>query len=386
MVTQIRKNQLNLDASSNQILLTDGNNGIKALESSEITNFLRGDGTWAEPFISGSDRTPFIIGTQTQVTNAFTGSAPTLNTLYDGMLIRYWIPYNSNGLVTLELTLSDGITTTTPVNVYYTGSTRLSDQYSNGSIINLTYRDKTKIADGTTEYTGWWCDANYYQDTNTDTKDQMQLNVDIKPGSDVPGIGFLMLSTDNKYHPVLTTTGNTATKTISTKEFLINAPILVNTSGSYTTGSNIYGHYLYTEINLDIGTIYFNTPTWQEYTYVYLKGTINVNNNFVLDNTTYTSYLTQTLPTTEDGFVYMLFGYISTNDKFKLILHHPVYEFKNGAINLYVTVSSIPIASDTTLGVIKIGSGLSIAEGVLSATGGGGGDNEVTLELLIALS
>jgi hypothetical protein len=108
---------------------------------------------------------PFITGTQTAKTGSWTGTASTISALYDGLTIRYWLPYAGSGNATLNLTLADG-TTTGAVNCYYSGTSRLTTHYSAGNIITLTYRSGVSISGSSTTYTGWWADANY-TDGNT---------------------------------------------------------------------------------------------------------------------------------------------------------------------------------------------------------------------------
>ena len=107
---------------------------------------------------------PFVSGTQTTVTGAFTGNAPTISALYNGLTIRYWLPYNGSGNATLNLTLKNG-NTTGAKNVYLCGTTHLTTHYPAGSLIVLTYLENAIISGNT--YTGWWCDAEYYT-ANTD--------------------------------------------------------------------------------------------------------------------------------------------------------------------------------------------------------------------------
>lgn len=45
--------------------------------------------------------------------------------------------------------------------------------------------------------------------------------------------------------------------------------------------------------------------------------------------------ITQTLPTTDDGFIYILLGRAYTNNMITLALEHPIYWYKNGAIGRY---------------------------------------------------
>ena len=65
----------------------------------------------------------------------------------------------------------------------------------------------------------------------------------------------------------------------------------------------------------------------------YLVATINSNGNFVLDNTSYTSFLTQDLPTSDDGKYYIRGGWMNDDyDDFRLEVNHPIYVYKNGAV------------------------------------------------------
>jgi hypothetical protein len=42
--------------------------------------------------------------------------------------------------------------------------------------------------------------------------------------------------------------------------------------------------------------------------------------------------IAQTLPNTEDGFIYILLGWAINTTNIELQREHPVYEYKNGAI------------------------------------------------------
>lgn len=105
---------------------------------------------------------PLIVGTQTASTGSFTGAAPTLSELYNGLTIRYWLPYAGSGNATLNLTLKNG-TPTGAKNIYVKGTTRLTTHYSAGSMFFLTYFSAANV--GGTTYEGWWCDADYWSAT-----------------------------------------------------------------------------------------------------------------------------------------------------------------------------------------------------------------------------
>ncbi|MDO4333814.1 MAG: hypothetical protein Q4C58_14180 [Eubacteriales bacterium] len=151
------------DASGNILITsTDTNTTYTSLKNPYAIdiNGVSYDGSAAKDI----DLLPFIVGTQTAVTGSWTGNAPTIASLFDGLTIRYWLPYAGSGNATLNLTLADG-TATGAVNCYYSGTTRLSTHYAAGNVITLTYRSGVSINGSTTTYTGWWADANCNGDT-----------------------------------------------------------------------------------------------------------------------------------------------------------------------------------------------------------------------------
>lgn len=105
-----------------------------------------------------------VIGTQTEMTSAWTGELHGVSALYDGLIINYYLPYNSltGTYVTLNLTLDSG-TTTGAVNCYYGNTTRLATQYSNGSNIIMTYWSAGSISINGTATTDnrWIANADY---------------------------------------------------------------------------------------------------------------------------------------------------------------------------------------------------------------------------------
>lgn len=111
---------------------------------------------------------PFISGTQTAATNAWTGTASTVSALSDGLSIRYWVPHSSTGNVTLNLTLSDG-TSTGALNCYTNGSNYLSSDISANTVILLTYRENITLGDSII-VSGWWAIFSSGNYENADTK------------------------------------------------------------------------------------------------------------------------------------------------------------------------------------------------------------------------
>lgn len=97
----------------------------------------------------------FVVGTQSSSTNAFTGVFNEIDSLYDGLNIRYWLPYNgTSSAATLNLTIGD--TTTGAIPVYIKGTTRFTNHIGGTNVLDLTYRENV----GGIEK-GWWVLGSY---------------------------------------------------------------------------------------------------------------------------------------------------------------------------------------------------------------------------------
>lgn len=85
--------------------------------------------------IKGSIHT--VIGTQTEATGTWTGELKTIDALYDGLTILYYLPYAGSGNATLNLTLKNG--TTGAIDCYYNANNRLTTHYGAQMFILMTY-------------------------------------------------------------------------------------------------------------------------------------------------------------------------------------------------------------------------------------------------------
>lgn len=107
-----------------------------------------------------------VIGTQTEATGSWTGELKTIDALYDGLTIAYYLPYAGSGNATLNLTLKND-TTTGAINCYYKGNTRLTTHYTAGDMIIMTYwsAGTISVAGTATEDDRWIAHADYNKDT-----------------------------------------------------------------------------------------------------------------------------------------------------------------------------------------------------------------------------
>lgn len=246
--------------------------------------------------------TPFITGTQTSATGAWTGIA-LFSELKDGQQITYWLPYAGNGNATLNLTLSDG-STTGAIACYYGGTTRLTTHYPAGSAIRLTYR--SSVAINGTNYSGWWADANY---DSGNTYDRTRFAASIKAESDITA-GNIIVGNSNGYHNLKTG-----------ESFDVSYPILW-AGVAMTAGSTGYNNY----IIIPCGIAATQSLTLTAYKSLYIKGTLSGSTFTPIS----TAPITQTIPTTDDGYCYILLGTAYSTTAFYLLSEHPIFKFING--------------------------------------------------------
>ena len=123
-----------------------------------------GDSSFLNPINGNAKNGVYnVIGTQASATSAWTGLLP-IPSLYTGLQINYFLPYASTSTaVTLALTLSTGVASSA-IDCYVDGTTRLSNQYTSGNTITLTYYASGDISiDGTATSAARWvvsADAN----------------------------------------------------------------------------------------------------------------------------------------------------------------------------------------------------------------------------------
>lgn len=246
------------------------------------------------------NKIPLIKGTHTTATQTWTGNAP-FSTLKDGQTILYGLPNRANsGNATLTLTLANG-TTTSALPIYYQATSRVTTQYATGSMITLTYRENVTI--NGTVYTGWWTT------TDTNTYDRIRYAQVIKAKSAIATANIIVGGSSGYFH----------LKTGSA--FDVSYPILY-ASANISSGATGNNNYL---------VLPFTVTTTQSiklttYKPVYIKGKLS-GSTFTPVSTT---PLTQAVPTTNDGYQYILLGNAYSTTAMYLLAEHPIYQYING--------------------------------------------------------
>ena len=101
-----------------------------------------------------------VIGTQTSSTGSWTGSLHGVSSLYTGLTIAYYLPYNGVGNVTLNLTLDTG-STTGAIPCYSGANNKMLEACGAGKVYVLTYFAAGDISISGTATTDnrWICDG-----------------------------------------------------------------------------------------------------------------------------------------------------------------------------------------------------------------------------------
>lgn len=264
------------------------------------------------------DTCEFINGTQTAATGSFTGVSRD-SSLYDGKHIIYRLPYAGSGNATLNLTLADG-TTTGAKNVWRAPGTRLTTHYAAGNFLGMTY---FQFDDS------WHCDV----DVDTDSFAYgVRLYYSIyKAKTAVYRYQIMLTRDEDTLLPVNAVDNNVGTtKQLTTAEFDPFGEIYwywtttVINAGSYIAGSNLLSQYWLVDLRYS-----FNTgTTLTAYKDVYLVCEPRPNGKAVLAP----NPISQTLPSSEDGYVYIRLGKAYDTYRITLDLHKPRYYYANGEI------------------------------------------------------
>lgn len=276
---------------------------------------------------------PIIYGTQTDTTGAWTGFAP-FDSLVDGQKILYFLPFAGSGNATLNLTLPDG-STTGDNNVYYASTTRMSTHYDAGNFIPLTYHVNLQWGTSTTKYTGWWA----FSDRTIDTANNIEVgNLKLKAGTNgIFGGTLIMRTGDGLYESIVTSKSTATTKTKNPSGFYLDEIFYYSSSGSAITSGNTTGTYCLFKQGHSLDFRYSSNcgSTLVAYKPIYLVGTIT-NGLFYLDDV----WWTQTLPTKQDGKVYIYIGEACSTVNYCLSTNHHIFHFINGNIEPYVNLNN----------------------------------------------
>jgi hypothetical protein len=173
--------------------------------------------------------------------------------------------------------------------------------------------------------------------TDSDTIQAVYHPANKTVGVEVTKYKFIFESTDGKFYPLSVGDTLALTKVQSDRPYRIGGLILWYSSATSVDADNsvtaTYTEHATSTINYTLN----QATGFTNYAPIYLVGSLDTNGDFVLDQTDATSWFTQTLPSTEDGKLYLRLGFnYATTGTLKLEGTHPIYQYKGGKITQYI--------------------------------------------------
>lgn len=279
---------------------------------------------------------PFGKVDSTSTATAFTATVEGITELKDGTCV-----YLMNGKVTSAAASTSPKCFTLNINglgakpVYYTtaAASYATTQFNVNSTMLFVY-NTTRVS------SGCW-DLFYGFDSNTNTLGyQLRTNSSTLPAKfKTYRYRLLFMSADHAHFVAAnasTSTDADAAKTPTTEKI---DPFGLIVYYGYTTAINANANfdatYLWNQYTLNIGYSFNNTGEAASLTFpapVYIKAAPQSDGSAIIDATT--PYV-QTLPSTDDGKIYIFLGLAYSATGVELRTEHPVYYYKDGAVRLW---------------------------------------------------
>lgn len=292
----------------------------------------------------------------TSTATAFTATVDGITSLYDGVTVML-----RNGVVTSASGFTININGLGAKPVYSNMATgnpvTPTDPTRETTIFNINYTmllvyDSNIVSGG-----GWICYRGYDANTNT-IGYQLRTNSGNLPASDTGYRYRLWLTSADgtEWVPINTSTSTNATtaRTLNTRAIDPFGPIVYNsTNSTVNADARPSVTTLWQQYALTVGYSYVLSMTaWKP---VYLKCTPQTNGSAVMNA------LTQTLPSSKDGFIYIYLGLAYSATAMELRAEHPVYWHDGTGIRIWSGAE--PSSGGSTVSVTQVQtSGTEIAQ------------------------
>lgn len=311
-----------------------------------MSNYLDENGLayfWGKVKVYATDQgstIPFAQVDSTSTATAFTATVPGITELKDGVTVML-----KNGVATSAAGFTININNLGAKPAY----SNMAAATAETTIFNVNYTmlfvyDSTRGADG-----GWICYRGYDANTNT-IGYQLRTNSTLRPAK-VKGYRYRIWFTalDGKHWVPAnesSSTNATASRTPSDEVIDPFGEIVYNaTNGTVNANANIPAATAWQQYTLSLGYSFNHEGDALNLTYpapVYVKCQPQTSGGVVMKD------YTQTLPSTDDGYVYLFLGMAYNATNIELFPTHPCYHYKDGAIRLW-TNASASITVDSAL-------------------------------------
>lgn len=306
---------------------------------------------------------PYGVVDGTSTATAFTVTISEITTLYDGLCILV-----KNNVVASKADCTLNVNGLGAKRIHYNtaANSQITTQWT-ATMTAMFYYDSTRNSSA-----GAWV-MFYGYDSNTNTIGyQVRTNsMSLPMKSIVYRYRLLFTSADGKgFVPANNSTSTNATTARTVCQDKIDPfgmIVYYGTTASVAAGSRPSASYLWQQYTFTIGYSFVVTLT--EWKPVYLKCAPQTDGSAIIDSTT---PFVQTLPSTEDGKIYIFLGVAYSSTAMELTLEHPVYWYKDGMIRPYVNApAELPTVTASDNGkVLMVQSGVWAAASLPIYNGG----------------
>lgn len=278
---------------------------------------------------------PYGVVDGTSTATAFTVTISGITTLYDGLCILV-----KNNVIASKADCTLNVNGLGAKRIHYNtaANSQITTQWT-ATMTAMFYYDSTRNSSA-----GAWV-MFYGYDSNTNTIGyQVRSNSSSLPmTSIVYRYRLLFTSADGtKFVPANNSTSTNATTARTVCQDKINPfgrIVYYGTTASVAAGSRPSAANLWDMYAFTLGYSFQNSPNyvltlWKP---VYLKCAPQSDGSAIIDSTT---PFVQDLPTTEDGKIYIHLGVAYSETQIELLLHHPVFWYKDGMIRPYTNAST----------------------------------------------
>ena len=269
----------------------------------------------------------------TSTSTVMKATVPGIDALFDGVCV--WL---TNGVVTSASGFTIDINGLGGKPVYSSqAAASRSTTLFNVNYTALLIYNESRVSGGCWDYV-------YGYDSNTNTiAYQVRSNSSSLPMTSVVYRYRLLFTSADGAHFVpatnSTTTNATSTRTVCQDKIdPFGRIVYYGTTASVAAGSRPSASALWELYTINLGYSFQTSPNyvltlWKP---VYLVCAPQTDGSAIIDSTT---PITQTLPSTADGKIYILLGVAYSETNIELLMNHPVYYYKDGAIRLWTNAS-----------------------------------------------
>ena len=268
----------------------------------------------------------------TSTSTVFTATVAGVTELVDGTTVML-----RNGVVTSAAGFTINVNGLGAKPVY----SSMHDATADTTVFNINYTmlfvyDTTRVSGGC-----WICYRGYNTNDNT-LGYQVRTNSSRMYASDKTYRYRILLAVDDThYMPVNLSTSTEATTSkqtsMNTREFIIGGDILYYGYTSAINQSSLFAaDKVWRQYTLNLGYSFNNTSaalSLTQWSPVYMVAEPSATNKGMAKLVS--PYYTQSLPNSEDGKLYIYLGQAYNATNVELSLEHPVYEYKDGSVQLY---------------------------------------------------